>query len=1858
MNNYGITVKLPKVGTETPGIELDDAALMTPVASDGCINWLYCRYPDSEQQHLIAVAACETLEARATQLLKNEYTLRHYLGDWALVPVARASHRGRYVLMYDTLSLTPLNQRLAPPATISAFLTLALRLCAPLVQMHRQGLIHGDIMPGHFFFDADGQCRLAGFGHTTGTRTTLAVVPGASGTPAYMAPEHSTRTRFTPDSRSDLYSLGVVLYELLSGSLPFDAVDGSEQGWTHHHIASEPRPLATLRNDTPERVAAIIQRLLAKSPEQRYQTIDGLVADLKRCHATLQTQGVIPPFTLGLQDRSPAICLADSLMTNHPQAAELVAAFESVRRTGRATLAVISGPSGIGKSALIASALHELQHRPALMAVGKVEQFHLVLPFAALAAAFRALTLHILGMPPQNLAYWKSRLEGELGSYAGQAVNFVPELSLLLRQKPRYPDMSGPDAGPRFNHMVHCLVSAFATQGCPLLLLVDDVHWLDPASQQLLDYLLRYSASLPLLMVVSHRDDVAGVESWLAPLRASADKVVEIRPAAFSVKTLTRWLSERLLARRAATLELAKLVHEKTAGNPLFTRQFLKQLIEDNLLVPGRSPGKWHYDAGRIRELHYTENVASLILQQLAKLPPQTQTLLGSLACFGASGDAAQLSQLLGVPADALTRQLQPALAAQMITLSATGWAFTHDRIQEAAFALLSAGEKQQLHRDTALLLADRCATRDDDDTLFRTLYHLAAALDGVVAHPRSREFLALCLEAMQRARRSGDYPSAFGYLQTATTLLSHLPARDDELAFTLRLEEARCKFMEGSLTDAATLCQALMEQPGSAEETAMASRLLAEIYLRHSDPNRALDVALEGLRRFDITFTRDPSDAMCDEAWQRIRARTGDDPAAVFNALPLLSNRDIETVMDLMLSAQLPANYAAPRLHFLLLCRMVQLTLDHGICSASTTALGWLGVAAGERYHVYPLSFQFGIVGRDLVQHYGFESAEARTLLPLNQLSVWTQPLSFSVECARASFIAGITHGDLTSACFAACQQVMNFLTRGDHLDSILTTLDRCLAFVERAHFPDVRTMLTILRLYVEHWRDPAASAFTGKTFLPETLVQTVHEDGETMMPLMLFGYWLYKGIAHYCAQEYDAASHCFEQTDAQAWSASGQNNFADFHYFSALCLAGPLTPATVSAAHRAQFMLHLQRVEQWARVNPHNFSDKAALLRAELARLDDDRAAALEWYEMAARYSRDAGMDHCNGLAHELAGRFAHACGYPTSAAGHIKAAIAAWSRWGAQAKVHQLEREFPMWAVSSTVSPYAAGSFTSNDEIRDLQSVIKAARALSEEMNVEQLIQVLMTMLLERAGAQRGLLIRINARNQPEIEAQAHSHPDGVRVQIVKAVPGETDLPLSVLATVIRTGQEIRTGKPGEFSPFSHDPYLVASGAAVMCVPMFKQSRLVGVLYVENRLMPDVFTAEQSRVIALLSAQAAISLETARLYAELLEENIQRRRVEKDLRASQTSLTLGEQISHTGSWRWEQQQNLIYISAEYARILGLPETRTAISYPEFIAFIHPDDKERVKAIVERDLRAGKLVRVEHRIVRTDGVTRYILAVGEPVDMGAQTSDYFGTVTDTTSRRESEDAVRVAQAELARVSRATTVGQLTASIAHEINQPLMSIVANAAASLRWLQRDPARIDNASMGLVEIVSEGQRAGEIIRGLQALTRNQTPTLEPVDLHQLVRHIMALSRNEMERRYIALEYQLNAQQAVVQGDSVQIQQVLLNLVVNAMDAMSEVEARPRILRIGTSNPTPGELRFDVVDTGNGIPPELRDRVFDSFFTTKQQGMGMGLTISHAIIERHRGTLQAEPAERHGSRFWFTLPVLTGQGETET
>ncbi len=1840
---------------ENDQIVLSEEISFNLLAQEGNIDWFLCQHATTGETFVLATAGNEESVFHVTRLLKNEYGLRAKLSEsWSLQPQRFTLYQGRYALVYNPFNYNTLADRLCmPPGTVREFLSCAAKLCATLSMMHQHGLIHGDIKPANFFFTDEGEVRLGGFGLSSIQNDLLqqSSIPVSGGTLAYMSPEHTYRSSHPVDKISDLYSLGIVLYELLTGRLPYGNAEGGHAEWVHHHIASEALPPHMIRQDVPLVLSSIILRLLAKSPEYRYQTVEGVLADLRRCASTLRPDGIIEPFALGLQDLQPSTFAPEILFTEHHQAKEILSAFEEVSKSGKHSLVAISGVPGSGKSSLIASSLKLLRNQNALMTVVKADQHSPVLPYAVFTAAFRTLTLHVLGLPTEEMTCWKTHITCLLGKYVGLAVNLVPELGILLKQRAAVQTHAhSVDARDRLNLVACSLVKAFAAPGRPLVMLIDDVHWADQATLLLLQNLLTLSEDIPLLLVMTYRDSVSlpcpTIAANLNCIRARAARITDVTPAPLSEKNIADWLAGLFHSRHQEMAELAAIIHEKTDGNPLATHEFFRQAVREGLITHN-APFKWTYDSQALKKCHYTANVAASVLHHLSALPPSTRILLGKLASLGSSGELDVTGKIINQSVKDIETTLLPAVTARLVSLNASGYAFLHDSMHEAALSLLDGEEKDGFHYAALHYYMRESSLDISNALLFRAAHHLLSVKNLSLLTPNARELCQLMVNAARRAKMTGDYVSALRYLKV-TRFINSSAGNEESVEFLL--EEAECEFLNGNLPAALALCHTIQSLPGEITDKAETACLIAEIHMRQSDSPLALETALAWLAVFGIHLNRNPSQQECDEARILLKEDVGKNPYTRFRSLPVVTCKDTAAIMNLLASASTFAAFTNPRLHFMLLCKLLYLSMARGLSGASTLALSWYGVVCGDQYDEYSRGFASTLLARELVYKHDFVSFKARTLLPLDQVSVWTMPLTYAIERAKAAFDTGVETGDRTSACLALRHIIMNYLARGDHLEGVSTSIVRGIQFVRKVQYRDVEVILSMQQDFVLFLRKTRGTTFSGDHFLPPVLEVVKPENAVEPMYLMQFWSRLYKGMAHFFANEYGAASRWFRDAEFYTRLIPGHVHMLDFHLYSALSLTVPLQAGSMDDALRQQLNIHLDRIVTWASENTKTFSDKEALLRAELLRLEGETAQAAEYFEKAITLSREGQFHHINGLACELAARMASTRNMSFAAEGYLKGAIAAWDRWGAGAKVHQLEIQYPALVSHHSQTALSTVSFEQSAVISDLQSMVTVMRALTEEINLDRLIHILMMMLVERAGAQHCMLIRLIDGTIPEIQARASTTIDGVKVKIVREIPTASDLPLSVLSAVIRTGQEIRTGKPETFSPFSQDNYLVASGAAVMCVPMFRQAQMVGVLYLENRLMPDVFTADHSRIVSMLGAQAAVSLETARLYAELVDENNQRKKIEKQLRASQTSLMLGEKISHTGTWHWHVEPDIQYITDEYKRIMGLPADQATTSMAEFQSRVHPDDIHSLRELIETSVRHGAVMQAEFRIIRDDGECRYIKGIGEPNENWPDVAEYFGTLTDITAQRQAEDAVRIAQVELARVARATTVGQLTSSIAHEINQPLMSIVANAGASQRWLKREPAHLEQAVNSLDEIIREGRRAGEIIRGLQALTRNQASELAPASLHVITRDIIGLSRLELERRAVALELDLAAQGDAIMCQSVQIQQVMLNLAINAIEAMGNNKGS-RTLKISSCNPSEDVIRIEVADSGTGLSDEVIDKIFDSFYTTKPEGMGMGLTISHAIIKRHGGILSAENRPEGGSLFWFTLPLIT-------
>ncbi|MFM0074498.1 AAA family ATPase [Paraburkholderia sediminicola] len=1830
-----------------------DRLALEALLVDGNIVRYRARWQEGARSWLIAVPTDLPSDAVLRRLQQEFAPADRLESTWAVRPVALVRLSRGPVLVYEdnggTLVLPPANGMIA----VGRFLRIAVGAAHALRLAHARGVLHRDLKPSNLLECSDGTIRLLGFRDAfSPVGDPLTESPDTLyGTLAYMSPEQARRAEGHADERSDLYSLGVTLYELLTGQLPFEAADAVE--WVYNHVARQPANPRQHRRSFPAVLGSIILKLLAKNPAERYQSASSLEADLRRCLADWNEMQHIVPFEPAAEDNVRNLAVTHRLFGRAHEYSLLLDAFGRNARQAMAELIFVSGYSGAGKSELVRSVHRATAQTATLFASGKFEQYGQNAPYAPLMQAIRSLFQRILGESDGELDSWRDVLREAVGTQGKLLVSYIPELELVLGVQPEVPDLPPVEAQLRFQALITRLLSVFATEAHPLILFFDDVHWFDDATLNFIACFLTTVEDRHVLLICAYRvnevDRSPRFKAFLNSLPSASARISTIDVTPLDTSNVTALLADALHCGSAHVYPLAAVVHEKTGGNPFFIKQLLLALADNQLICYDGMAGRWTWDIDRISEYESSDNVVDLMVARLTRLPGEAQAVLRLLALMGRRLDRATLARIDPDGGEELERRLLPAVEAGLTVSDRTGFAFAHDRVQEAAYALIAEEERGAEHARIARILLEDFDIGDLQRPAFDIAHHIeraqaAGALRELNAH-ETTVFSRICLQAARHAKEAIAIQSALNYLDVGRKLLD-ASGQDysQSLGYDIGILRVQCRILDANFEAAGTQIEKLLDQNLSVIARASVYKLKADMQQHLSDYEAAVDTALEGIKLFGTYLPRYPEAADVEAAYRRLNQSLGGRTLASIADLPPLRNAAIESELNLLVSIYAPASFVNERLGFLNLCHMVQLTIDHGITAASAHCLAWFGVYVAEFFGEYAQGFEFSRLARTLVEERGYHAMATSTLVALDQVAVWTQPLSYVLECARAAFESAGPSGDLTMSCYACNHVVSDLLILGVPLEQVDKEIDLGLSFARRVRFKDVEGILELQKRFVH--------SLTGGPGLPGNF--GVVADGrmsfdagvlDTQMATLRFWIWLLKGVSCYFHGDYQNARHCLAEAGELKWATPAHIHLLDYHFYTALTLA-KLSGGEDAGAAVAAIEPHLAKLRNWAQLNPATFRDKLLLVEAEEARLGGSPLVALSLYEQAAEAASENGFNHGNALAHELASECSEANGLFSAARHHSGRAIDSYTRWGALAKVRQLERaQRPaQLSLERLVTSRPSVEIPDAQQQFDLVSALKSSQALSEEIVLDKLIHTLVTLAIVHAGAQIGMLILLKG-NVPVVEAIGRDEPGGVQVTLGEDKVTREEVPASVLHTALRTRKPVVVEDAQGDPRFSFDvSFSNRSVRSACCLPLVKQGNVVGVLYLENNLTAGVFTASRTSVLEMLASQAAISLETARLYAELVAENKRRQETEMALRMSEEALSLGQRISRSGSYIWNTLTGERYWSKELYNVFGLPIEAGSPSTQAVLERIHPEDVGLYQEAVTRAAHNRTPFRQKYRIVTPDGAVKYLEVLGEPSGV----SNFVGVVTDFTDRHTTELALQNAKIELAKASRATTMGELAASIAHEINQPLASIVSNASAGVRWLNRPVPDIPEALGGLRDIVKDGKRAGDIIRALQSLAKEAKPSFVPTLVDGVVREVFDLAAAEVEQRSLAVRLDLAAGRSVM-ADRVQLQQVLFNLVMNAADAMSHLDAKQRLLSVTSRVDDRGSVVVSVKDNGGGISEEIGPRIFDAFFTTKKSGMGMGLAICKSIIEAHGGTLTAGPGYPRGTIFVFTLPT---------
>ncbi len=1485
---------------------------------EGTDTLLYRGFRDGDcRPVVIKLSSSEQPTAREIARLRHEFAMLQAIDSPRVVRAyALEKHEHGVALVLEALDGHTLGELLrAGRLGLKKALHIAAAIAEILEDVHRLGIIHRDIKPHNILVhDATGDVYLIDFGMATSMTQEVRQADGSrtiEGTLAYLSPEQTGYMNRPLDHRSDLYSLGVTLFQMLTGSLPFTSEDAREL--VRSHVARIPPAPRDLNAALPVAVSDLVMKLLTKAPEERYQSALGLGADLAECLRQIEATGTVGVLELGRRDAAAVLRLSQKLYGRADEEAALLAAVERAE-SGAVELFLVAGHSGIGKSSLVQATQKAVERRGGHFISGKFDQLSRNVPYAPVARAFRNLLGQLLGESAELVSRWRDRLARALGQSGQVLVDLLPELALLLGPQPAVPALQPTESQNRFNRLMSRFADVFTTASHPLVLFLDDLQWADAGSLKLLHVLLAAPGRRHLLILGAYRDSEVHaahpLSLALVGLCGAGVAVREIALGPLGAPQIAELLEHALSEGAARVASLSEVILEKTQGNPFFVGQFLRSLHAERLIRFDESADAWTWDLGEIAGREVTGNVVEFMAGKLLRLAPATQRALTLAACIGHEFDLQTLVTLHEQPPATVAAALGEALREGLVlpvrvdhrflhgALEGSAdakeraadvevrYRFLHDRVQQAAYSLIADADRAATHLFIGRLMLAGRTSEGHDEALFDLMGHLNVGAPLVTDALERTMFAELDLAAGRRAKASNAYETAAECLRAGAAFLPESAwATRHELCFALHLEQAECEYLSGRFEQAEGLFQLLLDRARSNVEKASVFTLQLKLYQVAGRYDDGVTLALRELQRFDLQL---PS---TDEAIQEAMAAASKE---IFELLggrqipelidhPLMTDPEHRAVLQ-MLNSLLPCAYIGrPRLFPLSAMKAVAFSLRHGNAPESCFAYSIYGLMLVSVFGDIPAGFQFSEMSIQLNERFG-DTAQRGSLLHLHgdHINFWRRHIRTGFPFLERAFEACLAAGDLVYAGYLAFETVWQAVERGDALDDVLQLSEPFAAFARQSKNEAVYQTIRLEQRF--------ARCLKGTTPLDPPLEDDGFNEAESLgaVTQASFGcgiafHHILKLILLYTAGRHEEALAAAAAARSVLGAVMAMPIEATFHLYEALALLARGAPADVEAARRDRALLDgdLEKLALWARHSPENFEHKHRLVLAEAARVAGHHLEAEALYDQAIEGAEEGGFVQYAALANELAGRALISRGRGHIAPVYLRAAHAGYVRWGASAVAQRVAQTHPKLLRDSASgrprSESAAGSSSGarrRARLDDVTTVMRLGEAFAGEIELPSLLEGLMRVVLRNTGAARACLV-LDREGALMVEAAISVDPELVTVGIGVPVEAYGELPGSVVHYVARTREAVALGDAGCDARFAKDPCVVARGLrSILGLPMVHRRRLVGVLYLENGLVPDAFSEGSVEFLETLCSQAATSIENALLYGRVRE------------------------------------------------------------------------------------------------------------------------------------------------------------------------------------------------------------------------------------------------------------------------------------------------------------------------------------------------------------------------------------------------
>lgn len=1781
-------------------------------------------------------------EARIAQF-KYEYEIIKDINvDGLITAYGLRSYNGSLAIIFEDFGGESLNHIDFKTWRLTDKLELFIKIIEIVDKIHVNQIIHKNINPANILLNKETrEVKITDFANATKLTKEKAAASSSTvieGTLAYISPEQTGRMNRVVDYRSDYYSLGATFYEILAKQKMFPAVSDPVE-LMYYHLAKEPEPLHVLDDNIPLTISQIVSKLLAKNAEDRYQSILGLKFDLQNCLNQLYATGAIMHFPLAAQDNLSKFHIPQKLYGRTAELFSLIAAYHDVCQ-GNFALLLVSGSSGIGKSVLVREVQKVAFHERGYFISGKYDKHSRNTPYSAIIHAFRELIRLILTESNEKVEFIKEKLQKNLGSNGRIITDVIPEMEILVGEQPPVEELPPLENQNRFNFTFKEFVISFTGQRNPVVIFLDDLQWADKASLDLITTLSVSKDNGYLFIIGSYRDNEIDefhpLKMVMTELQNQGAAIKEVQLNPLTQAEVNELVADTLRTDLESTGELSTLIYEKTEGIPFFITEMLEQLYETKMIHFDNKNLRWVWDLSGISNTVFTTSI-DMLVERIKNQGEATQRVLKIASLVGNQFDynillnfeKSRQQETADGLWNALREGLIEPLDASYKYLKNSNlnskFKFFHDRIQHAAYSLVENTEKKYLHLKIGRILKENINEAELDERIFDLVTQLNLGRELINDENELTELARFNYLAAQKARRSSAFVAALKHFKLAIELFgSRIWTYDHDLALKLYTTAAETAYSCAEYTIMDNYSGIVLKNCDNLLDRIKIYEIKILSLLAKNNTSQAVEFALEALRQLDVDFPQKIAKGyILYKLWlfKIFLYRKNIESLA---DIPFIQSEEKAAVMRLLATVSSSAYLTNPELFILLVLKQIEISVKYGNSIQSPFAYCTYGVILCGLLGDIDNGYKFAQIGLRIIEKSENKELAGKTLVVAGIfVTHWKDKADCVLEALARAYILALETGDAEYAAWALLCHGFHSFFAGKEIKKLSEELTASAEKIksEFRQEKQYNSICTFRQLIKKLYKNEGDKTNLSDDHFDEELLLRHYQQNDDKNGI----YYIYsnKMILNLFFEQYKLAVQSAEQAEKYLASVLSTVNYPVFYFYSTLAYLAINDQLTLD--DRKRIRRNLKKIKIWAGFSPANHMYKYYLLKAEISRVEQAYEKAAGFFDMAIDYAVNNGSVQDAALANELAAKFYQYRGRENIAKAYMLEAHYLYQKWGATEKVLQLEDKYAY--LKQRLKDNRAVS-----HMLDIASILKISQLLSSERKYENLINKMMKIVMENAGAQQGFFfIRKNA--ELLIEAKANIDDENCAVINASGIDKfEDGFSRAIVNYVLRTKENVIISDAADDKFFASDPYIErVKPRSILCIPVVTQSKLVGILYLENNRTKGAFSQDRVEILKIVAAQAAISLENINLYRHL-EEKVKERTAQLNERTAQLEQAYDELKLALENLQQTQSQ---LIQSEKMAALG-----------QLVAGIAHEINTPLGAVRSS---TGSIAVDLKNILQQLPQLFQVLTAREQQDFFtllecARNADHCLSLKD---KREMKKRI-TAILENYGIENSRKFGEIFTSLGISDNidrhlpllkSPHSTLIFNTAYGLNDMDKNIKNIDMAT----------QKASKIVFALKTFSRyEQNSEKIESSLAEGLEVVLTLYYNQIKHNVELIREYEELPPVPCYPD--ELHQVWTNLLHNALQAM-EYKGKLTIRLKKSAD----YAVVSITDTGQGISADIQEKIFEPFFTTKPagEGSGLGLDIVNRIIGKHAGKIEVDSKVGKGTTFRVYIP-LNGRG----